>query len=118
MGKLSRVLRSVETVSGSGIGFWCPGCSKMHVVSVSGPHAWSWDGNVMAPTLSPSILVTGIERITDDEHARIMAGEKIKPRPLRCHSFLRGGVIDYLGDCSHALAGQKVPLPDLPDERP
>ena len=33
-----------------------------------------------------------------------------------CHYFLRAGVIEYLGDCTHALRGQKVMLPDWPTE--
>jgi hypothetical protein len=33
----------------------------------------------------------------------------------RCHSFVRGGMIEFLGDSTHDLAGQTVPVPDLPD---
>lgn len=32
-----------------------------------------------------------------------------------CHSFLRAGVWDFLGDSAHDLAGQKVPMVPLPD---
>lgn len=32
-----------------------------------------------------------------------------------CHSFLRAGVWDFLGDSAHKLAGQKVPMVPLPD---
>lgn len=28
-----------------------------------------------------------------------------------CHYFLRNGQIQYLGDCTHAMRGQTVPLP-------
>jgi hypothetical protein len=31
----------------------------------------------------------------------------------RCHSFLVDGQIQFLGDCTHALAGQTVPLPEI-----
>jgi hypothetical protein len=37
-----------------------------------------------------------------------------KPLPQRCHSFVRNGRIEFLGDCTHALASQTVDLPDLP----
>jgi len=33
----------------------------------------------------------------------------------RCHSFVRDGRIEFLSDCTHALKGQTVDLPDLPD---
>lgn len=33
-----------------------------------------------------------------------------------CHSFVRAGKIEFLGDCTHALAGQTVALPDWPDD--
>jgi hypothetical protein len=31
----------------------------------------------------------------------------------RCHSFVVDGQIQFLGDCTHKLAGQTVPLPVL-----
>lgn len=31
----------------------------------------------------------------------------------RCHSFIEGGRIRFLSDCSHALAGQTVELPEI-----
>ncbi len=84
--------------------FVCPGCIEM--VGGSGVHMlpvnskvinpqWEWDGNLIRPTLSPSIL-TG------------------RDSPDVCHSFLKDGIFDFLGDCTHSLAGQKVELPDLP----
>lgn len=105
----------LRTVGGNLVGFWCPGCAQMHVVRVP-PHAFAWDfnGDYDRPTFMPSVLVTGVERMTDAEHARAMAGEKIEPRPLRCHSFVRDGRIEFLGDCTHALAGRTVDLPPPP----
>lgn len=32
-----------------------------------------------------------------------------------CHSFLRNGVWQFLGDCAHDMAGQNVPMVPLPD---
>ncbi len=100
MARLSAKLRSVGD---NGIGFWCPGCKSIHVVTTK-PNGWSFDGNLEAPTISPSILVT-----YDGKDA----GLEDAP-PERCHSFLRGGVFEFLSDCTHALAGQKVTLPDWP----
>ena len=98
--------------------FWCPGCERvedgerqggLHMLPVTGDGAtrpvWGWDGSLEAPTLSPSIL-------TRHEHWR---GEGKPPKLFVCHSYLRGGVFEFLGDCTHALAGQHVPMPELPE---
>lgn len=112
MGQLSSKLRSTFP----GIAFWCPGCEEIHTVHTHGSPAWHWDGNADAPTILPSILVRGKRRITDDEYRRIMAGEEVDIPDRCCHSFVRAGQIEFLPDCTHALAGKTVPLPDLPDE--
>ena len=31
-----------------------------------------------------------------------------------CHSFVTDGRIQFLGDCTHSLAGQTVDLPEFP----
>ncbi|ELP1305163.1 DUF6527 family protein [Pseudomonas aeruginosa] len=84
--------------------FLCPGCQMLHGVNVNrgkpGP-AWDWNGDVNQPTFSPSILVTfnwGVQR-----------------EERRCHSFVREGRIEFLGDCTHRLVGQTVDLPPLGD---
>ena len=97
MGALSPILRGLE---GGRIAFRCPGCGMPHQVRVEGDAPgprWTWDGNAAAPTISPSILVSWTH------------GEANEPR--RCHSFVRGGRIEFLADCTHALAGQTVPIP-------
>ena len=47
-----------------GIAFRCPcGCgheSWLPVAREDGPHAWTWDGNTEAPTLTPSVLQSGL----------------------------------------------------------
>ncbi|MGQ3486130.1 DUF6527 family protein [Roseovarius pacificus] len=111
MSALGTKLRRAE---GGRIMFWCPGCNGVHAVIVDGSRGWTFDGNEQAPTFAPSVLVRGTEPITDDEHARIMAGEKITPKPAVCHTFVRAGRIQFLNDCTHDLAGQTVDLPDWP----
>ncbi len=80
----------------------CPGCGGFHTVYVNtepgdtGAEPWEWDGNLDAPTVSPSILVNA----SRPDH--------------RCHSFVRAGCWEYLSDCDHDLAGQTVPLGPLP----
>lgn len=105
----------LRTAEGGRLLFWCPGCDGAHQVQVgegAGPR-WTFNGDYDRPTFTPSILVRGTEPITDDDHRRIMAGERVEPRPLVCHSFVTDGQIRFLGDCTHALAGWTVPLPDF-----
>jgi hypothetical protein len=71
--------------------------------------SWDWDGNLEAPTLSPSILTNGTRSV---DHVRNDDGTFRFPR---CHSFLKAGIFEFLTDSEHPLAGQKVPIPDLPE---
>ena len=80
--------------------FWCAGCQMPHSVNVAlgsepGP-LWVWDGDLDRPTISPSVRVT---------YGRA---------DRQCHFFLKGGVVEYLGDCTHELTNQRVPLLDMP----
>ena len=114
------VLRSIELREGCpDVSFYCPGCQGMHAVWTqhvpgAGPR-WTWNDDKVRPTFSPSILVKGTVPMTDAEHAAWMA-DRTKlpvPRPFVCHSFVRDGQIQFLTDCTHALAGQTVPLPTV-----
>lgn len=89
------------------LAFLCPGCielngSGLHMLPVNTTAttpSWHWDGNLELPTISPSILTrTGVD-----------------PNKNICHSFLKAGVFQFLGDCTHSLANQFVPMLDLPD---
>jgi hypothetical protein len=81
--------------------FCCPGCGSWHSFAVTRPnvingrdHRWTWNNDPEHPTFTPSfhLLVEG---------------------RTHCHLWLRGGVLDFLGDSAHALAGQKVKLPSF-----
>ena len=120
MSQLSAKLRSVSFGDrGSGIGFWCPGCCEMHHVRTAGPTpGWAFNGDLLVPTVTPSILVTGKQTVKD-EHGNWtgewVLGQDGKAIDAVCHSFLTAGELHFLGDCTHALAGKVVPLPDLPE---
>lgn len=82
---------------------WCPGCDHAVCIPIVGEDGsvpdgptWEWDGNLEAPTFSPSIL----------QHT----GGRIP----RCHSFVRGGQWQFLADCEHALAGRTADMVPLP----
>jgi Family of unknown function (DUF6527) len=102
-------MKAVPFEDGSGFLVFCPACQTGHKFD----RGWIFNGDLEKPTFSPSILVCGVEPVTEDERCRILRGEEIKPRPLVCHSFVREGRIEFLGDCTHALAGQTVDLPDM-----
>lgn len=117
MGYLSPKLRSL---AGSALVFHCPGCNQKHTVSVgvgTGPR-WEYNDNPDRPTLTPSILVrTGhhVDGKTTDCWCAYNAQHPDDPDPFHCtvcHSFVTDGMIRFLDDCTHALAGQTVDLPD------
>lgn len=88
--------------------FICPGCGSAHAPNVAlapGQKApvWSWDGNLEAPTLSPSILVTHSYEKDGVTHKHV------------CHSFLKAGVMEFLSDCTHDGANKQLPLGGVPE---
>lgn len=81
--------------------FNCPGCKYKHGFYVD-RHGhkgakWTFNGNLENPTVSPSILMT-------TSHSG---------RAYACHSFITDGMIQFLGDCTHHLAGKIVELPEI-----
>lgn len=74
--------------------YWCPGCLERHSIRLRAEGiprpSWEWNGSVDVPTFSPSVHYVG-----------------------RCHHFVKDGYIDFLPDCSHALAGRLVAMVDV-----
>ncbi|WP_144378546.1 DUF6527 family protein [Mesorhizobium amorphae] len=99
----------LRTAEGGHFFFWCPGCKEPHIV---GP-TWGFNGDYDRPTFTPSVLVRGNKTMKDQngrwtgDWERDAAGNLI---PEICHSFVTDGQIQFLGDCTHAMAGQNVPL--------
>lgn len=109
-------MRRVEVADG-GVYFDCPGCQLGHFLPVGpgpGPR-WGFNGSEERPTLTPSILARGTRRLTEEEVAIIENGGKVVPEPSVCHSFVTDGRIEFLNDCTHALAGKTVDLPPVED---
>jgi hypothetical protein len=79
------------------VGWNCPGCEYCHEVPVTGPRAWQWNGSLDKPTLHPSIVVNR---------------GKSNPQVPVCHSWVKDGVIQFLPDSTHRLAGQSIAVPD------
>lgn len=88
--------------------FWfkCPGCassggSEAHRYEVredGGQPSWEFNGDFKSPTFTPSLL----QQYSDPRGHHV------------CHLFITAGKIYYCSDCTHALAGQVVELPEPP----
>jgi hypothetical protein len=78
--------------------YMCPGCGWIHAVHVKEPgnteKGHTWNGSMDKPTFSPSMLCDW-----DPAH--------------RCHSYIENGMIRYLSDCWHTLAGKTVEMPEI-----
>lgn len=85
--------RKLRTAGEHGIVFFCPACKTTHGIKI-GNNGWQWNENNENPTFTPSLLS--------------VAGD------LRCHCFVKDGVIEYLNDSTHDMRGQHVPIPDFP----
>lgn len=114
---LSPILLQINSYT---LSFYCPGCKMMHNVYLKHPEnkqaSWDWNMCVKEPTFSPSLLINGTARITDEERDILMAGGEIEPRPYTCHFFIRNGKLEYLGDCSHDLKGKTLAMMDVPED--
>lgn len=79
----------------------CPACKGEHQMD----ERWKFDGNLELPSFEPSLHYRC--NTPDMKEYRKECASTV------CHSFIRAGMIEYLNDCTHALAGQTVPLLDL-----
>lgn len=110
MGLLSPILRNCAD---NRLMWWCPGCKSAHQIAHgdgAGPR-WGWNGNAVRPTFTPSVLVRWGRHADpawtpDPDDGPDVSGI--------CHSFVVDGRMQFLSDCTHALAGQTVPIPDWP----
>jgi|SRR5271165_7119570 len=90
MGQISDKMRKTA----HGFTWWCTGCEEAHPLPFEDGR-WSFNGNFKAPTFTPSFK-------HDWGNGKC------------CHYIVTDGQIAYCGDCTHALAGQTIPMPDLP----
>lgn len=95
--------------------FHCPGCGHKHTYVVAGPGTgprWQFNGDVNKPTFTPSLLNRW------GRHADPTWQEPEDPEPSMgwsgtCHLYVTNGQIQYLGDCSHDLAGKTIEMEDI-----
>lgn len=111
MGQISAKLRKTTV----GYSHWCPACEGMHMFYVEQPTCkgarWAFNGDGNAPTFTPSM------NIKWGKYADSSFDDSDDPKNLSgiCHYILTAGRIQFCGDCTHALKGQTVALPDLPE---
>ena len=109
----------LEKLADGSLAFYCPGCQTYH----SFDSRWSFNGSMEKPTFTPSLKVGpwwGMPPEADldlrdengnrklDENGRIFGAQE-----MLCHSFVTDGMIRFLPDCTHPLAGKTVPIPDI-----
>lgn len=99
---MAKLLKNTEWREGlPDLYFYCPGCKCDHGVWVN-PHnnggaKWEWKGGMDKPIFTPSLLI----------NSRYAGTDKI------CHIFVTDGIIHYLSDCTHELAGQNIEMEDV-----
>lgn len=114
--KLARKWKGQEA---EGVNFFCPGCNTMHSVTTS-PGGWGWNESLEKPTFTPSVLVRSGHYAENKAPGdcwcdfETRTGLKTNFTCSVCHSFVTDGRIQFLTDCTHALAGQTVDLPPWP----
>lgn len=95
----------IEQINGAPavLRFLCPGCKtdfvwdQLHTVNES----WGFNGDVDRPTLTSSVMVQGVRPNAEG-----------KPAPWICHANITDGKLHFHQDCSHALVGQVIELPE------
>lgn len=86
---MSRLVRIAKGKDGLEVRlWWCIACDEYH----QDGGKWEFNGDPEKPTFSPSFLL----------HET--------PTHKRCHTFIRNGKIEYLGDCTHDYAGKTVDM--------
>jgi hypothetical protein len=102
------VLRRIDNEWAQGYEIFCPGCGYLHYVAVEKPlrngARWGFDGDHASPSFTPSLLIT-VPAVDEPDW---------KQAQSVCHSFIRAGHWEFLGDCTHALKSQRVPVPPHP----
>lgn len=92
MGQINRFFRE----NTQGFWHWCPACKDIHPLPWK-TGGWTFNGNLEKPSFTPSFKQGG---------SGVAGG--------CCHYIITDGTINFCGDSTHELAGQSVPLADLP----
>lgn len=80
----------------------CPSCGFAHLIPVTGPQAWEWNGRIDSPTLAPSIKTM------------VPEGAYEQKAEMTCHHFLTDGALTVCPDSNlfpEGLGYRPGPLP-------
>jgi hypothetical protein len=110
MGQIIAKMRNTT----QGFSWWCPACEQGH--PLPSKYGWTFDGNLEAPTFTPSFKHTGKQPINVDG---VWTGEWVRDKDGKavdwcCHYIITAGQVAYCSDCTHSLAGKTILMPDLP----
>lgn len=102
--KMAKIIIIESNGKSVGYCFKCPACGFLHKFCTADAHTegwpvWTLTGTPEKPTIRDSILVK--EDFGENHESR------------QCHSFVTDGQISFCGDCTHSMAGQTVPLPEI-----
>lgn len=86
-----------------------------------GTGKWTWNGDTEKPTLKPSVLTMAGHFAPDFKESDSCWCKYYAAHPdetpvfhcFRCHTWINDGMVQFLSDCSHELAGKTLPLLDL-----
>lgn len=90
-----KVKEAINNGVHNGWAIMCPACRNVHVLDPR----WKFNGDMNSPTFEPSLK---------NSHP---AFEDIPE--FVCHSWITNGVIHFCADCTHGMAGQSIPMPDM-----
>jgi hypothetical protein len=126
MSQLSRIFRDLLYSDGSkGLSWHCEGCDDRHSIK-HGPGGWAWNGNADKPTFTPSVLVrsghhaTGFTGSCWCTYNAEQVAKGLEPSGYTCnicHTFITDGMVQFLSDCTHHLAGKTVPMAPMPSRK-
>lgn len=107
--------RARWAVEGVHVSIYCLGCKEEHIIRVQEPHAWGFNRDFERPTFTPSLLVRSGHYMPNHKAGDpCWCGTEDAAFGCKiCHSFITDGMMQFLSDCTHELAGQTVALPDI-----
>lgn len=111
----------------SSVGYihYCPACEEAHAYRTDGQGKanWTFNGNVEQPSFTPSMRISWGNKVAGYEekfktgtvcHYFIVTGDAVRQSGRMPDADSTRSYIDFCGDSTHAMAGQVVPLPELP----
>ena len=117
----------------TGYMIFCPACNCGHLFNtVPGNNSagkpkpvWTFNGSFERPTFRASMLVKSVSlpkcdpntgdfaRGIDGKYLLDDSGRILGTKDTICHSHVTDGMIQFLSDSTHSLAGKTVDLPDM-----